>query len=406
MGVSVGGTTWYINRFSENMSFNNYENITGAGNFSRYNRMNGISDIDFTEKSSAVRGGNLSLDQQTRFFSREGPVVISYNLNSLVNRVKTTSGKTKTNVIESANVKIDEVWPFYFVNYKKLHYTGHGIRNSEIYDSNGDIISTSSDAYRLQKESAYATFNNRTLINTNVYPSVVFEDRASNKSSSYVLTMKSIGSLSSLDVTKGRPTDERITRHSNENVVQVSQEYRGLVDMNLKIASKETVPLKKYEKISCEGGACAPYGETCDDVADYLPCCMEGYSGMTSFDRQHLSADCIFNSYPAYLAVPSLPGKAASLDTSRSPAAKQPAVVAETEAVSSAEPETTLKRPSETAARAAKETSVSLGSVGRPALRAVLPNARAIEKSSVGAAIDRPVAKPEEDRYYEEMRSD
>jgi hypothetical protein len=242
--VSVGGTAWHISRFAENMSFNNYENITGAGNFSRYNHVNGISDFGFTEKSSAVRGGDISLDQQTRFFSREGPVAIGYTLNSAA------SGTTsQPKLSESAEVKIDEVWPFYFINYKNLHYVGHGIknpiRNSEMYDNNGDVIATSSDSYSLQKESVYASFNNRTLITTDVYPYGVVEDRASNKSSSYVLSMKSIGSLSSLDVVQGRPSDEAGTKLTDDAAAQISQDYRGLVNMNLRIASKQNVPLNK-----------------------------------------------------------------------------------------------------------------------------------------------------------------
>ncbi len=402
VSMSVGGTTWYINRFSENMSFNNYENVTGAGNFSRYSRMNGISDIGFTEKSSAIRGGDLSLDQRTRFLSREGPVVVSYKLNSLA--TPTATGKSK--LVESGKVRIDEVWPFYFLNYKNIHYAGRGIRNSEIYDNNGEIISTSSDSYRLQKESAYATYGNRTQIYTEISPSGVIEDRSSNKSSMYVLALKAVGSLTSLDVTKGRPTDEWVTRRSNEDVVQVSQDYRGIVDMNLKIASSETVPLKKYYNTSCWGGTCEVYGDPCEDFSDYLPCCMAGYSGLTSYDRQHLSADCVFNCYSCgegYPESPARSGRIAIIDTAPSPKVKQPAVLLETKAASNVEPKATLEqsRETEAMARLAKELSESGGNDGE-ATPSKLSKPNALDEK-----IERPrYQTPDEDQLYAEIRSD
>jgi len=410
--VSVGGTAWHISRFAENMSFNNFENITGAGNFSRYNHVNGISDFGFTEKSSAVRGGDLSLDQRTRFFSREGPVGVSYTLNSAANNAQ-SAGRTTSQpkLSESAEVKIDEVWPFYFINYKNLHYVGHGIKNSisnsETYDNNGDVITTSSNSYSLQKESVYASFNNRTLITTDVYPTGVVVDRASNKSSSYVLNMKSIGSLASLDVTEGRPSDESGTKLTDDDAdasTRISEDYRGLVNMNVKIASKQNVPVNKYEPVPKEEEAYGSYLDACNDFADYLPCCMEGYSGMTSFDREHLSADCIFNSDSATVATPPLASSTDPLTTSRSPMIKPPAVVAETAAVSSVEQRMTVNRPSETKAEPANDTSKGVASTGKPALKAIAPNARATKASPTVTV--QPRENPWSDRYYEEMRSD
>lgn len=407
--VAVGGSSWHISRFAENLSFNNYENITGAGNFSRYNHMDGISDFGFTEKSSVVRGGDLSLDQRTRFFSREGPVAISYTLNSAASNAQSTSGTdSQPKLAESAEVKIDEIWPFYFVNYKKIHYVGHGIknpiRNSEIYDNNGDVITTSSDSYSLQKESVYSSYNNRTLITTDVYPTGVVVKRASNKSSSYVLTMKSIGSLSSLDVVQGRPSDEAGTKLTDDAAARITQDYRGLVNMNLKIASKQNVPLKKYEPISNVEGAYASYLDTSESTADYLPCCMEGYSALPKFDREHLSADCIFDSNSANVGIPPMSSGTESLHNSKPQTVREPAVVAETKAVSSIQQRMALKRPSETKAEPANETSKGVMPTKKPALKAVTPTVRTMAESLASTAP--PAPGPGEDRYYEEMRSD
>lgn len=279
--VSVGGTSWHIDRFIQSTKYDNNEYIYGRGNFSRLNSLNPNSDHSLFERSSAVRGGDLSLEESSRFESVEGPVAVAYNLNSLVNN---------ETVNESATITIDESWPSYLFDNKKVKYSGRGIRTSERYDNNGDIISTFSDSYSLQKESAYASLNNRTLISTAIYPRAVFEDRSSNKTSEYQLKLKSIGALTTLDVIKTRATDEEVPKVTPATIL-ISQEYRGRVDMNLKILNKERIIKTGNDNSSCVGSENSPCWI---DDQNYLPCAMSGYSDLGEFEREPLGADSIF----------------------------------------------------------------------------------------------------------------
>lgn len=275
--VSVGGTSWQIEHFIQSTKFDNNEYVYGLGNFSRLNSLVPNSDHSFLERSSAFRGGDYSFKGVTGFESVEGPVYISYRLNSLINN-KTAD--------ESAKIAIDEVWPSILFDNRMVQYSGRGIRTSERYDNNGDIISTFSDSYSLQKESSYASVTNRTIISAAIYPNRVVEDRISNKTSAYQLRLKSIGALSTLDVVKTRATDEKVPKFSPEDIL-ISQQYRGSVDMNLEILNREHVIQNGNNKSSCVGTDNCPW----TDEQNYLPCAMSEYSDLGEFELEPLGID-------------------------------------------------------------------------------------------------------------------
>jgi len=274
--VSVGGTSWYISRFAQNMSFDNEETVYGSGNLSRYNHLKATSDQDFSGKTSVVRGGNFSLEGDTRSKTREGPVSISYNLNSFINE---TDAKLDSN--EAANITIDEAWPSRFLNYKSIRYEGRAIRTSERYDSEGETISSSSDSSLLEKVSAYSTIKNRLRISAQITPYGAFVERNSNRSMAYILSLKSKGSLSTLDVIKTQPADEK-TLKVPPKTLQISQEYRGLVNMGVKISSNDVIPVtKNNDSLPC-------YESCVIDASDYLPACI-------GYEYNLINADSVFN---------------------------------------------------------------------------------------------------------------
>ena len=266
--VSVGSASWHINRFAQNMSFYNKEKIYGSGNFSRFSHLKATSDQDFSEKTSVVRGGNLSLEGDTRSISMEGPVSVSYNLNSFING---TNANLDSH--ENANITIDEAWPSRFLNYKNVQYSGREMRTSERYDSEGETISSSSDSSLLQKVSAYATIKNRLQISAKITPQGVFVERNSNRTMAYILSLKSKGSLSTLDVIKTQPTDEKTSKLPLETL-HLSQEYRGVVNMGVKISSNDTIPVAS---------------NNASDASDYLPCIGCEYNSF--------NADSVFNCF-------------------------------------------------------------------------------------------------------------
>ena len=280
---SAGANSWHIDRFTGNLNFNMNEKVVGSGNFSRNNQMKGMSDMGYSERSSASRGGSLTLSDATKFISKEGPVYVTYALASSTNKSKLDEDNG------SVTITIGESWPYFFTNKKAIEYSGRGIRTTETYDNQGDTITTFSDAWGLQKQTTYAAVNNRTVISAEVSNSKILVDRSSNRNSLYSLQLKAVGSLSSLDVIRKKPTDEKISISSDEPKVHISQDYRGIVEMNMKIRTKDNVPFNK-----CSNDT---FYSSCvnEDVADYLPCCDNDYTDMDILKSQGISADCIFN---------------------------------------------------------------------------------------------------------------
>ncbi|NLX39667.1 MAG: hypothetical protein GXY73_09200 [Methanothrix sp.] len=105
--VDVNGTAWGIDRSTQNLNLNIEGKVSGFGNISRNNRIRSISGVSFSEKSSVVRGGNLSMEDRIQLVAKERPVYIQYVLGSV--------GAT-----EYAKIGIDERWITQFINYKNI----------------------------------------------------------------------------------------------------------------------------------------------------------------------------------------------------------------------------------------------------------------------------------------------
>ncbi|OPY55048.1 MAG: hypothetical protein A4E51_00928 [Methanosaeta sp. PtaU1.Bin055] len=224
--VDVNGTAWGIDRSTQNLNLNIEGKVSGFGNISRNNRIRSISGVSFSEKSSVVRGGNLSMEDRIQLVAKERPVYIQYVLGSL--------GAT-----EYAKIGIDERWITQFINYKNISYLGEGgIRTSERYEDNGEHIFSYTDSWKLSKESMYVSFNNRTIILAEIYPNSIKVDRSSNKSSLYYLDMESVGALARIDLISARPSDEKVSDISEEPVSRNLQDYAGHVKTELMVSDR------------------------------------------------------------------------------------------------------------------------------------------------------------------------
>ncbi|HOO54347.1 MAG TPA: hypothetical protein PLX30_08930 [Methanothrix sp.] len=244
--VDVDGTSWGIHRSTQNLNLNIEGKVSGSGNFSRNNYISGISGVSFGEKSSVVRGGNLSLEDRTVLVAKERPVFIKYGIQS------GCGAECK----ESAKIDIDERWISQFINYNKVSYVGEGgIRTSECYDDNGEIVSTYSDSWRLTKESTYISLNNRTVISAEILPNSVRVDRASNKSSLYFLDLESVGALTRIDLMSMRPSDEKLSDISEESISRNLQHYAGHVKTELMVSDQwvTTCPIDEINETYIEG---------------------------------------------------------------------------------------------------------------------------------------------------------
>jgi hypothetical protein len=161
---------------------------------------------------------------------------------------------------EFADINVDEHWPTYFANLKRISYYGPGIRTSERYVNNGDVVASNIDSWKLNKASLYRTYINRTIIDVSITPSGVFLDKSQNKSSSYILGMQSTGSLTHIDVAQRGSAVLKFGR-GNEIISGISEDYRGQQTINLKVGMNGYIVKQPTEQI------------------DWLPCCgLPGYS--------------------------------------------------------------------------------------------------------------------------------
>ncbi len=240
--ASTGGQSFQLHRTTGYISFSNEGVVNGTGNFSRLIYIDEFAGIKTKEATSSTKKSDLNYSEKLRLLAREGPVAVKVNLKSY-NFTNQTTGQLSFN--EAANIAVDELWPTSFVNLKKLYYLGPGIRSRERYENNGDIVGTYIDSWRLSKESLYRASYNRTITNVELTPSYVIVDKSSNKSSSYILGLQSIGSLTNLDIFQ--------QESSNSPLNRVSEEYRGQQKINLRVNMNDYIlkPPEIEEWLNC-----------------------------------------------------------------------------------------------------------------------------------------------------------
>ena len=278
-----GGPAFYLTRETHNMTFSLDGNVSGNGNFTRFNRVTNIAGINSNEQSSAVRGGSLAIDEKQRLQTKEGPVSIYLELASATEYISVPDPLNPSNFIlvpvikESASIDSDEFWPSAYANYKKMSYRGPKVHNREFYDNNGDIATTSIDSWNLNKETLYRTNLNRTMIHADITSSQLFVTKSQNRSSFYALNMDSTGSLTHLGFAKSAPAgspSKGITPQKPD--VSISEDYIGQQTIRIKVNLDDFVNRNRVED-------------------GWLPCCQGGYNDMFKSDRIGLNSDSVFN---------------------------------------------------------------------------------------------------------------
>jgi hypothetical protein len=186
--ATVDSTKWVIHRSTENMLFSKEESIVGKGNFSRYRKISNIAGMNTKEQSYSL-GGDLSHEEKLLMRTSEGPVVITIGLaDYFVHDDENDTENVTIDAGSSADISIDEKWPAYFADYKKISYLGPGITARDYYDNNGDVVSNSVRSWKLLKQSYYRGYLNRTLIDVHIAPGSAIEKRYRNSSSSLQFT--------------------------------------------------------------------------------------------------------------------------------------------------------------------------------------------------------------------------
>lgn len=265
--ASAGGPAFELHRHTTYMNFSVDGSIKGVGNFSKYSNIENFVGIEAKERTSSTKKGTLDYDDQVRLKSREGPVIVTVKLQS-VNITNETEDNPHYEIAEAGDIKIDEYWPVFFANLKKISYLGPGISTRERYVNNGDTVITAIDSWKLNKQSLYQAYTNRSHWDVTLTPTVARASRATNKTSNYAMGLVTTGSMTHLDIIKREESGDISSR--------VTQDYSGEQTMNLKIKLGET------------------FISTPDELS-WLDCCSGGYSDMNPVERSYLSADRIFN---------------------------------------------------------------------------------------------------------------
>lgn len=227
--ASTNGQTLIIHRTTDYLNFSMDSSVKGTGNFSKISHLSKFAGIETKEQSSSAKDGDLEYDESLKLLSRYGPVYAVVNLQS----INLTNGTVGPIILSgSADVVVDEAWPTYLSDHKKISYLGPGLISLEKYENNGDIISKYLDSWKLTKESLYQTFINRSIISFNMSSAGIRANWDTNKSSLYQLSQSSTGSAARLTVAQ---------RSFNGDITRVSQDYVGSHDIDLRVAMTDNI---------------------------------------------------------------------------------------------------------------------------------------------------------------------
>jgi len=252
--ATVPGSAIEIHRTTDYINFSMDSSVKGTGNFSKLAHITKFAGVEAKELSASSKASELEYDERLQFLSRYGPVYATIDLQS-INLTNGTVGPIFLN--GAADVVVDEAWPTYLSDYKKISYLGPGLVSIEQYDNNGDTISKYLDSWKLSKESLYQTFINRSIISINITSTSIKAQRFTNRSSLYQLSESSTGAADRLDAYQ---------RSLNGNIVRVSQNFIGSQEMNLRLGMSDVIKKNISDDYWLDCCCCSNYS----DYSDYL----------------------------------------------------------------------------------------------------------------------------------------
>ena len=247
--ATSSGETLLIHRTTDYMNVSVEGSVRGTGNFSKMTHISQFAGIETKELSASSKESNLDYAERLQLLSRYGPAYATIDLQSV--NLSNQTINPPVSISGSADVVVDEAWPTYFSDYKKISYLGPGMISLEKYDNNGDTISKYLDSWKLSKESLYQTFINRSIISFNLSTGGIHAERYTNRSSLYQLSQSSIGAATRLNATQNS---------INGISTEVSQEYIGNHDMNLRIGMSDVIKRTTPDDL---------WLDCCSDNSDY-----------------------------------------------------------------------------------------------------------------------------------------
>jgi len=253
--ATVDSTTWVIHRSTQELTFTTNCSTIGDGKFSRYARIQNIGGMNSKDSSYALSG---SVYNKEAFLLKaiEGPVYIKTDFDDYY--IYTDSLNNTTFQLSTGFLEIQENWPTYVASYKQTRYLGPGIRTKEMYENNGDVATSSVNSWKLNKESLFKAYLNKTVIRVDLAPSSILENRFYNKSSSYRLGLQTTGDHASLGVVRNKHFNASSRFGRTETDYQIYQEYVGNLNMSLAIKMDDyiisDIPNDEWLTPCCFGG--------------------------------------------------------------------------------------------------------------------------------------------------------
>jgi hypothetical protein len=220
--VTVDNTTWSIERSTHPLTYQMDGKVSGTGMVMRDSFINNIAGVSAKETTH-------SLDENTTLISKEGPVVITGDIECANITTNESINITRN---ESVTITIHEAWPTFLSTAKDITYVGPGISTREEYENNGDEICTSFDVKGLTKTARFDTVLLGTIISAEVRPGCVNESICTNKSSYYTLSSISLGGSAHIGCRAGEGI----------GAVESSETYIGIFKIETAIKMEERIP--------------------------------------------------------------------------------------------------------------------------------------------------------------------
>lgn len=201
---------WSSGRRGASILFEMAGEVNGEGSFKEYRSINDIAGLNSKQTSSASYG-NMILSRRL--------LVISDQLN-----YSSTEDRSPGHLA----VTVREEWPTYISTRDYVDFLGINYRGREIYSNNGDLIKTNFVSGKVTKDSIYIGGLDNALLKANVSSNATEVGALYNKSSSYSIDARYIGSYNiNMDIL------------NNGRKKYITENYIGDMKINMKLLNQE-----------------------------------------------------------------------------------------------------------------------------------------------------------------------
>ena len=213
------------NRYTNSIAFESRSSVSGYGKFATRRSISQDTGLAAKQTSSATRPGNYS---NNNFL-----VLQSYLTGVYFNR---SYGDNYSSVI------VDEYEPTYIVALDSVEFTGPSYHGRESYSNNGDLIKSDIESESVIKESRIVEGLDNASFLVNISKNQIIIRPNFNKYIDYGLAANFVGTLGFSTLASGSKSAE------------VSEEFKGIMNLSLRAQSRDSV--EQYNTTDIWLGCC------------------------------------------------------------------------------------------------------------------------------------------------------